>query len=1354
MQSIQPGGSGERKRGIDPSISSSSELTLEDEDHSVEDGDGDGDAAAREANLVSPGQRQTSFVRSTSASTSRAAQKNAHATYGRSTSFVSKSDKNSIRPLPIDFSSDAEDSVSDSSTKANRSLNALALVPSRKQTWDDDVNRGRGWTLPKLFAWAHDDGGEKGLWETGVWDVEVMDPPIGDPKAKYLPLGTWVDGITPASGTELESKEEDQAMEVEATVKGTKAGEEDVKMTSPTHESASAPNAENFPTSTWSHSSRRRPWRTLTRVELEQARPHPYAYYSRPDHSWCIFAPLRSSSSSSATPRDQSQPDLWHWGPSMSFHDLPGPSLSLPIPAADPASIPPMYSEKKKTTLNQVSGGLKGLKGLRSLSGRTAIISENSNWYPSVIPRELWDDFVKKFEGFPSNGEGKNDPATGAVNVVFRAIDALLFKGQYRSIPLTGTTFSKYFSDFNPVARNVFHGILGFSIDDQAKTLSPPQIDEDTEDGKLNRRRLARAWLELAIWLQDRRERGFVCGGAIRVKLTQARIVLIPQLGGDHYERSKAAFSEWPTVSSSVEYNPAASAYNDLGVVPTFSDAALIAVYEEQKKCDSKESSAYLTALEAIARIRPSDALQIHVAAEKSQGRFTQTDLQEAYRTIESRNTSSEDDIAASFHRTWSRSTAASEKRRVREAMQLIIKARDDSEMLQAVLLSLGDELQPKMEYSRAMKLLDLDQGSEVNDEMILTVYSIRVADSPTEADTMREALSVIAAQRDSEHIRRFLKTGSPNDVEDVSMGTDRPVGLTNIANTCYLNSLLQYFFTIRELRDAILTFHAPAEASEVDQLQRVGGRLVTVTEVDRSRRFVLLLQALFNQLIHTSTSSVTPETELAYLALVPSKEETDAKISSGVSDFINPTTDDPVTSPLARSPTVLGKRAIDALDDVGTSQSEAGQPVESIDDAMAVDLQPDRNRRSPTLVEGVSPKMPRGDDLSAAGAEEFSATEGADGVIEIGLSPVDIEMTPPPPPPLPARPTAKKPDLEKEVSSYMAFGRQNDVTECMDNVMFQIEAALSSTRSGDAEAESLLKRTFYGKMRQQLQIDDPGEKEPLRIKEEPFFSLLVDVAEEGRDVYDGLDTVFDDSIVDIEGKHARRRISLVAVPSLLQIQLQRVQYNRLEQKIFKSNAHMSFSDTISMDRYLEIDPEDVAGIARRDRTIELRQQIEASRSRLTKLTTSKDLDIAKLFGEVQAHLADLPELFSDDLLPEEGDFALKESYSVALDISSLTAELASLREHITRIWSDQHKATFELVSVFIHRGTALSGHYYIYIRDSKSPSRWLKYNDSVVTNVSTEEVFRATNSDTNPYFLVYARRDRLDAVDTICRSA
>jgi hypothetical protein len=86
----------------------------------------------------------------------------------------------------------------------------------------------------------------------------------------------------------------------------------------------------------------------------------------------------------------------------------------------------------------------------------------------------------------------------------------------------------------------------------------------------------------------------------------------------------------------------------------------------------------------------------------------------------------------------------------------------------------------------------------------------------------------------------------------------DRPVGLTNIANTCYLNSLLQvghvsrsfangrqilnldpqqYFFTVRDLRETILQFGSNMEIPEGEQANRVGGRLVTKAEVERSRR-------------------------------------------------------------------------------------------------------------------------------------------------------------------------------------------------------------------------------------------------------------------------------------------------------------------------------------------------------------------------------------------------------------------------------------------------------------------------------------------------------------------------------------
>lgn len=75
--------------------------------------------------------------------------------------------------------------------------------------------------------------------------------------------------------------------------------------------------------------------------------------------------------------------------------------------------------------------------------------------------------------------------------------------------------------------------------------------------------------------------------------------------------------------------------------------------------------------------------------------------------------------------------------------------------------------------------------------------------------------------------------------------------------------------------------------------------------------------------------------------------------------------------------------------------------------------------------------------------------------------------------------------------------------------------------------------------MKQVLEFDDPTVSEPVRVQNEPFAYLLVDVAEEGRTLYDGLDTVFDDSPVEIEGKKAQRRVSLLELPPVLQVQLQ-----------------------------------------------------------------------------------------------------------------------------------------------------------------------------------------------------------------------
>lgn len=85
----------------------------------------------------------------------------------------------------------------------------------------------------------------------------------------------------------------------------------------------------------------------------------------------------------------------------------------------------------------------------------------------------------------------------------------------------------------------------------------------------------------------------------------------------------------------------------------------------------------------------------------------------------------------------------------------------------------------------------------------------------------------------------------------------------------------------------------------------------------------------------------------------------------------------------------------------------------------------------------------------------------------------------------------------------------------------------------------SSLNSLFYGKQLQRLTFPDTKSSQPQRTKEETFAYLLVDVAGQTRDLYDGLDQVFDECEVEIEDSSAMREVSLTQVPPILQIQLQ-----------------------------------------------------------------------------------------------------------------------------------------------------------------------------------------------------------------------
>ncbi|GAA5891905.1 hypothetical protein JCM8208_002930 [Rhodotorula glutinis] len=1364
-------------------------------------------------------------------------------------------------------------------------------LPIQPTTW---------WTTPRLLAAPGEMGGGKvGVWDEVVWDFDVAATPVGEEinkELRYLAMGEWVSVEAERSPSVEEHNVSVGASAADEPSSSSNGASEDTAMTvgDSDADAASTSTADKpLPPVHLSSSSSPPPevppkpprgFYTVTLDDLEHARPHPNLYFCPRTFSWALFAPIRrppppSSLDSSAAPL------LWH----RADHCVPVhleryfaerlvgeghlAHPQRPVPPACPDAFSAQHdarTEANGSTFAEACAAGRGLIEVRTASGEGAVAVGGTAFYPAMIPRALWERLMRERGDAPAVGKTADEARYEAARVIWRTINNLLFAGEKRALPTQGKHMAK-FMPFDATTNDIFVATLGFRYRDG--TLAMPLLDEADERGRENRMRLLRCWLEVGIWLEDftkaHAHQGVKSIGT-RITLKPSRVAMMAAMGGDDLPRAPqtgrmSAVTFTRTTSASADKDALAGDYDMLGVTPDLSDNVVSRVYDQQVLCDPGRTAVLLEALIRVAKSRGSSALEEKVVIERSLDRYPASEVVVAYKELQLddpfRNWVGDDQIVNAFD---ARNTAVEhpERRRVLFEAAKIVAHHSQSDILKAMLESMQEDIarvaaasghvvkKPRMDLDSAYRALGLEPGVSFDEGNISIVYTIRLEDasSDTEKAKMREALEVIAEDKKSSELFTLAQTGK--QPEDSSAGwqagpaadVNLPVGLTNIANTCYLNSLLQYFFTVREVRDAILAFHdTPTPPSQQDQL-RVGGRLVSLAEVKRSKRFVALLQNLYNQLIHSSISAVTPETELAYLALVPSREEAEAATAPAATATLTEEpeplvvvdTDKPADSTAShgvRSPSssssVLGKRKVGEegaasppstsgmqLDSQQTPLSSptlasggaaiaglslpplAGPAVSAAEDADMADAPspagevPRRSKRgkseeersgasSVTEKQGESPTDGEADEPMSLDPQ---STEGDPGQAPPPLPPRRTDAPSPEPPLVNGGPSGdKQKELERQVSSYMAFGRQNDVTECMDNVMFQVEAALlANAPSGQGHATaSLLRKTFYGTMRQQLVFDDPSSvDDPVRTQDEPFSSLLVDVSPSptwgsgalARDIYDGLDAVFAPSPIELEGHAAQRRVALVwPPPPVLQIQLQRVQYDREKQSVYKSNAHLRFYPEIGVSRYVEVGEDDEEGRARAQKTNELRSVLEKKRTRLAELTTKQSLNTATTLRSSASHLSrmmrrgpDTSYILADSLRRRVDDMkslvADTEAEAAAVDreMDELKKEIGDVRTEMERIWKvvegEKEEMGYELAAVFIHRGTALSGHYYIYQRDHRDPERWLRYNDSIVSEVSKDEVFKETTGDTNAYFLSYVRKDCPNAIESIKR--
>lgn len=171
-----------------------------------------------------------------------------------------------------------------------------------------------------------------------------------------------------------------------------------------------------------------------------------------------------------------------------------------------------------------------------------------------------------------------------------------------------------------------------------------------------------------------------------------------------------------------------------------------------------------------------------------------------------------------------------------RKAVEIIQQARN-SDALKAYLDA--GELPAAMDVPAAYRFLGIEAPSGtanyLTDDSIYNQYVVAVSDDPTRRTEYRNALSVIAQSRDSAP----LMTAVRDDVAETNQVPQtvpllEPRGLRNIGNTCYLSSLLQYFYTVKPIHALLDNFDDQKETGSSGK--KVGGTRIEQNQVGKAQ--------------------------------------------------------------------------------------------------------------------------------------------------------------------------------------------------------------------------------------------------------------------------------------------------------------------------------------------------------------------------------------------------------------------------------------------------------------------------------------------------------------------------------------
>lgn len=176
------------------------------------------------------------------------------------------------------------------------------------------------------------------------------------------------------------------------------------------------------------------------------------------------------------------------------------------------------------------------------------------------------------------------------------------------------------------------------------------------------------------------------------------------------------------------------------------------------------------------------------------------------------------------------------------KALRVLANARNDPTLhTSATKIELqggGGSSDMDLDIAQAYRALQIEDQT-ISDQNIFFYYQslMHKTVGPGSKESIEKALKRIALDRKSDFLLAKLDDANAT-IENPASTADHPVGLQNIGNTCYLNSLLQFYYTVKPVREIAMNFDEYRQnLDQGDVSKRVGGQEVNRGEIIKAQQ-------------------------------------------------------------------------------------------------------------------------------------------------------------------------------------------------------------------------------------------------------------------------------------------------------------------------------------------------------------------------------------------------------------------------------------------------------------------------------------------------------------------------------------